>query len=68
MPLIRLRTGGGRARALERGMKMGHKPKLTRHQQHGAIKRSKEGKPMREIARSYAVSHSAISLLPPMAA
>ena len=37
--------------------------KLTPHQQHEAIKRRDEGEPLRDIARSYAVSHSTISRL-----
>ena len=61
--LIRARTGEGRARAVARGVKMGRKPKLTAHQQREAIKRREKGEPMREIARSYNVSHSTISRL-----
>ena len=61
--LIRARTGEGRARAVARGVKMGRKPKLTAHQQREAIRRREKGEPMREIARSYNVSHSTISRL-----
>jgi IS30 family transposase len=42
---------------------MGRKPKLTQHQQREAIKRREKGEPMRDIARSYNVSHSTISRL-----
>jgi DNA invertase Pin-like site-specific DNA recombinase len=62
--LIRARTGEGRARAVARGVKMGRKPKLTAHQQREALRRREKGEPMREIARSYNVSHSTISRLP----
>ena len=61
--LIRTRTGEGRARAVARGVKMGRKPKLTAHQQREALRRRDKGEPMREIARSYNVSHSTISRL-----
>jgi DNA invertase Pin-like site-specific DNA recombinase len=61
--LIRARTGEGRDRAKARGVKMGRKPKLTDHQQREATKRRDKGEPVREIARSYAVSHSTISRL-----
>jgi DNA invertase Pin-like site-specific DNA recombinase len=61
--LIRARTGEGRARAVARGVRMGRKPKLTQHQAKEAIKRRDAGEPMREIARSYNVSHSTISRL-----
>jgi DNA invertase Pin-like site-specific DNA recombinase len=62
--LIRTRTGEGRARAKARGAKLGRKPKLTPHQQREAIKRrDEENEPVRDIARSYAVSHSTISRL-----
>jgi DNA invertase Pin-like site-specific DNA recombinase len=62
--LIRARTGEGRERAKARGVKMGRKPKLTPHQQREAIKRrDREGEPVREIARTYNVSHSTISRL-----
>jgi DNA invertase Pin-like site-specific DNA recombinase len=61
--LIRARTGEGRARAVARGVKMGRPPKLTPQQQHAAIKRRDRGEPVREIARSYNVSHSTISRL-----
>jgi DNA invertase Pin-like site-specific DNA recombinase len=61
--LIRARTGEGRARAVARGVKMGRKPKLTQHQQREAIRRREKGEPMRDIARSYNVSHSTISRL-----
>jgi DNA invertase Pin-like site-specific DNA recombinase len=61
--LIRARTGEGRARAVERGVKMGRKPKLTPHQAKEAIKRRDNGEPTREIARTFNVSHSTISRL-----
>ena len=46
-------------------MKMGRPPKLTAHQAKEAIRRREAGEPMREIARSYNVSHSTISRLSP---
>ena len=60
--LIRARIGKGRDRAKARGVKLGRKPKLTEHQKREAIRRG-EGEPVREIARSYNVSHSTISRL-----
>jgi DNA invertase Pin-like site-specific DNA recombinase len=62
--LIRARTSKGRARAKARGVKLGRKPKLTERQKREAIKRrDRDGEPVREIARSYNVSHSTISRL-----
>jgi DNA invertase Pin-like site-specific DNA recombinase len=61
--LISARTGEGRERAKVRGVKMGRKPKLTLHQEREAIRRCDKGEPMREIARTYNVSHSTISRL-----
>lgn len=63
--LILARTSEGRNRAKERGVKLGRKPKLTAHQQREALARREGGEPIREIARSYAVSHSTISRLRP---
>ena len=61
--LIRARTGEGRARAVAAGVKMGRPPKLTPHQRKEAIRRRDNGERMRDIARSYNVSHSTISRL-----
>jgi DNA invertase Pin-like site-specific DNA recombinase len=62
--LIHARTGEGRERAKARGVKMGRKPKLTPHQMREAIRRrDTKGEPVREIARTYNVSHSTISRL-----
>jgi DNA invertase Pin-like site-specific DNA recombinase len=61
--LIRTRTGEGRARAKAQGVKMGRPPKLTPHQIKEALRRHDAGEAMREIARSYNVSHSTISRL-----
>ena len=62
--LIRARTGEGRRRAEARGVKMSRKPKLTPHQMKKAVRRRDRGEePLREIARSYNVSHSTISRL-----
>jgi DNA invertase Pin-like site-specific DNA recombinase len=61
--LIRARTGEGRKRAVANGVKMGRKPKLTPHQIKEALRRREAGEPMREIGRSYNVSHSTISRL-----
>jgi DNA invertase Pin-like site-specific DNA recombinase len=64
--LIRARTGEGRDRAKARGVKMGRKPKLTAHQIREAIRlRDREGETVREIARTFNVSHSTISRLKP---
>lgn len=62
--LIRARTSEGRERTKARGVKLGRKPKLTDHQKREAIgRRDLDGEPVREIARSYHVSHSTISRL-----
>jgi DNA invertase Pin-like site-specific DNA recombinase len=61
--LIRARTGEGRSRAQACGVKMGRPPKLTAHQVKEAIGRREAGEPMRDIAKSYNVSHSTISRL-----
>jgi DNA invertase Pin-like site-specific DNA recombinase len=61
--LIRARTGEGRERAKARGVKMGRKPKLTPHQRREASNRRDQGKAVREIARSFNVHNSTISLL-----
>jgi len=61
--LILSRTSEGRARAKARGVKLGRKPSLNPHQQKEAIRRREAGEATRDIARSYAVSHSTISRL-----
>jgi DNA invertase Pin-like site-specific DNA recombinase len=62
--LISARTSEGRERAKARGVKFGRKPKLTEHEKREAIRRrDRDGEPVREIARSYNVSHSTISRL-----
>src|SRR6201994_2918318 len=61
--LIRSRTSEGRERAKAKGVVMGRKPKLTRHQQQEAIARRDAGEALVDIARSYTVSHSTISRL-----
>jgi hypothetical protein len=42
-------------------VKMGRPPKLTPDQAQEALRRRDAGEPMRDIARSYNVSHSTIS-------
>jgi len=59
--LIRARTGEGRQRAKDRGVKLGRKPKLTPHQRREALVRREAGEPLAEIARSFGVHHSTIS-------
>jgi DNA invertase Pin-like site-specific DNA recombinase len=67
--LVRVRTGAGRARAKERGVKLGRRPKLTAHQKREALERKERGEPLIEIARSYNVHYSTISrLMPPQVA
>jgi DNA invertase Pin-like site-specific DNA recombinase len=61
--LIRVRTSEGRARAKARGVKLGRTPKLTPHQQREAVRRRDNGETVRDIGRSYNVSHSTISRL-----
>jgi DNA invertase Pin-like site-specific DNA recombinase len=62
--LIRARTGEGRERARERGVKMGRPHKLTDHQKREAIKRRDLGEEsLTEIGRSYNVSAATISRL-----
>jgi DNA invertase Pin-like site-specific DNA recombinase len=61
--LIRARTGEGRERAKERGVKMGRKPKLTPHQIKEARSRRENGEAIRAIARTYNVHNSTIPRL-----
>lgn len=57
------RTARGHQAAKARGVKYGRKPKLTPHQRQEVLTRKAAGEPVRDIARSYAVSHSMISRL-----
>ena len=61
--LILTRTSEGRQRAIARGTRFGRKPKLTKHQREEALARKRNGETLMEIARSYNVSHMAISRL-----
>jgi DNA invertase Pin-like site-specific DNA recombinase len=61
--LIKARTGEGRKRAMERGIRFGRKLKLTPHQIQEALVRREAGEALVEIGRSYNVSHSTISRL-----
>ncbi len=61
--LIRTRTSEGRERAKANGKSLGRPFKLTAHQRREAIKRRDRGEPVRDIARSFNVSHSTISRL-----
>jgi DNA invertase Pin-like site-specific DNA recombinase len=63
--LIQSRTSEGRSRAKARGVRMGRPPALDHHQRREALERLAAGEHVREIARSYAVSHSTISRLRP---
>jgi DNA invertase Pin-like site-specific DNA recombinase len=63
--LIRARTSEGRTRAKARGVRLGRRPQLTPHQKREALSRRANGEPLTEIARSYNVSHTTISLLTP---
>jgi len=62
--LIKARTDDGRKRAMARGVRFGRKVKLTPHQMAEAIRRREAGEPLTEIARTFNVSHSTISMLP----
>jgi DNA invertase Pin-like site-specific DNA recombinase len=61
--LIRSRTDEGRKRAQARGVRFGRKPALTPYRRQEALQRRAQGEPLVEIARTFGVSHSAISRL-----
>jgi DNA invertase Pin-like site-specific DNA recombinase len=61
--LIRARTGEGRKRAQERGVRFGRPRKLTPHQRQEALARRQAGETQADIARSYAVDATTIGRL-----
>src|SRR4051812_7965411 len=61
--LIRSRTGEGRKRAQERGVKFGRPRKLTPFQRQEALARLDAGETQADIARSYSVDATTIGRL-----
>ena len=61
--LIRARTGEGRKRAQERGVRFGRPRKLTFHQQKEALQRLAAGETQADIARTYNVDPTTIGRL-----
>jgi DNA invertase Pin-like site-specific DNA recombinase len=61
--LIRARTGEGRKRAKDRGVRFGRPRKLTAHQRQEALQRLHAGETMSDVARTFAVDASTISRL-----
>src|SRR6266403_2201258 len=61
--LIRARTGEGRKRAQERGVRFGRPRKLTPHQRDEALHRLAQGETQADIARTYNVDPATISRL-----
>jgi DNA invertase Pin-like site-specific DNA recombinase len=61
--LIRARTGEGRKRAKQRGVRFGRPPKLTPHQRAEALQRLANGETQADIARTYAVDPTTIGRL-----
>jgi DNA invertase Pin-like site-specific DNA recombinase len=58
--LIKARTGEGRRRAVEKGVKLGRKSSLTPHQQAEVVKRRADGETLKALAKSYGVAHPTI--------
>jgi DNA invertase Pin-like site-specific DNA recombinase len=58
--LIRSRTGDGRKRAMDRGVRFGRPYKMTAHQRQEAMARVANGETFADIARSYNVDASTI--------
>jgi DNA invertase Pin-like site-specific DNA recombinase len=61
--LIRARTGEGRRRAKDRGVKFGRPRKLTPHQRQEAIQRLTAGETQADVARTYNVDPTTIGRL-----
>ena len=61
--LIRARTGEGRKRAKERGVKFGRPSKLTPFQKQEALRRLDAGETQADVARSYSVDATTIGRL-----
>jgi len=61
--LIRARTGEGRKRAKDRGVKFGRPTTLTAHQRQEALQRLGSGEAQADVARSFNVSQATISRL-----
>ena len=64
--LIRSRTGDGRKRAMDRGVRFGRPHKMTAHQRQEAMARVANGETFADIARSYNVDASTICRLRPV--
>src|SRR3981189_2278452 len=61
--LIRARTGEGRKRAQDRGVRFGRPRKLTAHQRQQGLQRLTAGETQAHIARTYAVDPTTIGRL-----
>src|SRR5262249_695978 len=61
--LIRARTGEGRKRAKDRGVKFGRPTALTPHQRQEALQRLANGEAQADVARTFNVSQATISRL-----
>ena len=61
--LIRARTGEGRKRAKDRGVRFGRPRKLTAHQRQEALARLAAGETQADVARTYAVDPTTIGRL-----
>src|SRR5262249_29882759 len=57
------RTGEGRKRAKERGVRFGRPRKMTPHERQEALQRLAEGETQADVARTYAVDAATISRL-----
>ena len=62
--LIRARTGEGRKRAKERGVRFGHPRKLTPHQREEALRRLAAGETQADVANGTRVVETVIKLMP----
>jgi DNA invertase Pin-like site-specific DNA recombinase len=61
--LIRARTGEGRKRAKERGVKFGRPRKLNLHQRREALARLEAGDTQADVARTFGVDPTTIGRL-----
>jgi DNA invertase Pin-like site-specific DNA recombinase len=61
--LIRARTGEGRTRAKERGVRFGRPPKLNAYQRKEALARLAAGETQADVARTYGVNSTTIGRL-----